>query len=194
MRKGLDRLGNRFILATLMFGGPMTGVVTASGDIALVGVEGCVPNQQPTSGPRADRATTRQRGERLSVRSQQFGFGGECDPVFGRRGWREELDVLDATPVPPEVDAADVAEAEPNTGVHCGVIGGVFAANRRMIARDLDAVRTMHVGEIRTENLRVAEDIFGQRPLGVLHRQTIRLEIESKLRVGGHDRFRALIV
>jgi ankyrin repeat protein len=37
MRKGLDRLGNRFILATLMFGGPMTGVVTASGDIALVG-------------------------------------------------------------------------------------------------------------------------------------------------------------
>ena len=60
--------------------------------------------------------------------------------------------------VAPEILAADVAEREPDAGVHSGVIHRINAGDGWMIAGDLNAVRRVDMGEVRAEDIRVAED------------------------------------
>ena len=63
--------------------------------------------------------------------------------------------------VAPEILTADVAECEPDAGVHGGMIHRVNACNGRMVARDLNAVGRVDVGEIGAEDVGVGKDEVG---------------------------------
>ena len=62
--------------------------------------------------------------------------------------------------VAPEILTADVAEREPDAGMHGGVIHRVNACNGRMVARDLNTIRRVDVGEVGAKDVGVGKDVM----------------------------------
>jgi hypothetical protein len=80
-------------------------------------------------------------------------FIGGCDRAL------DETFVSHESLVAPEVLAADVAEGEPDAGVHRGVVGGVFAFDGRMAAREEAAAGGVDGSPVGAADRVVAEDV-----------------------------------
>ena len=75
--------------------------------------------------------------------------------------WFDEFLMPDGCFVAPEILAADVAEREPDAGMHRGVVHGINSGHGRMCASDLDAVRRVDVREVGAEDVGVGKDEMG---------------------------------
>ena len=93
----------------------------------------------------------------------------------------DKLLMLDPAAVAPEVRAADVAEAEPDAGVHGVVIGRVAAGDRRMVARHLHPAH-LDMSEKWPSDLGIAINVAGQRLAADLDQQFAGLFLEADFR------------
>ncbi len=96
------------------------------------------------------------------------------------RGLRllDELDVRDSALVPPEVGPAEVAEREPQPGVHGVVVGRVDARERRVVARHLRAAGRADVREVRAPDRAILPDVGRERLTADLDVEAVLLLLE----------------
>ena len=82
--------------------------------------------------------------------------------------------MFDAALVAPEVRAAEVAERQPDAGMHGVVVRGIRAGDRRMIAGGFHTAGGMNICEVRPQDLLIAKDELGHRLAGVPDDEPVR--------------------
>lgn len=88
------------------------------------------------------------------------GVSGEGDDIV-IDDWRiAEGGVLHGAAIAPEVAPGEGAEAEPESGVHLVMIGGICAIDGWMIASDLDALDGFQIAEVGSADDWICEDEF----------------------------------
>ena len=63
--------------------------------------------------------------------------------------------------VAPKILTANIAEREPDAGVHSGVIHRINAGDGWMVARDLNSIGRVNMREVGAENVGVGKDEMG---------------------------------
>ncbi|MFO0954652.1 MAG: hypothetical protein U0835_26510 [Isosphaeraceae bacterium] len=101
------------------------------------------------------------RAERLAVHLVEISDGEPTSTGIGDR-FLDKPVVPDDTLVPPEVGAGEVAERQPEAGVHRGVVDGVLPFHGREAPGDLHTLRGPNVGEVGPPDRRVVPGVGGE--------------------------------
>ena len=142
-------------------------------EVAVRGLQCRLPGQQPAELRRGQFMPREKFAHRLTLGRDECRAGGELQAAPLHAGRERELAVLDAGLVAPEVVAAQVAEGEPDSRVHVGMIGGVGPFHRGIVAGQAGSPRAEQVGPVGAEQLGVAKEKRSHGTIAVRHLKAI---------------------
>ena len=119
-------------------------------------------------------------GERLAGLGFQSALRGKPQPSIGRCRNGHKSDVLHGRLVAPEVLLTEIAQRQPDSGMHGVVIHRINSLDGRMVTSDLQAIGQASVGKVRTQDLVVTKNEINDRLTVERNTQTITLLLEAK--------------